>query len=535
MHIANEFDYIVIGGGSAGSVVASRLSESGQDSVALFEAGGKGDSVIVRTPLAAVAMLPTKLNNYAFETVPQSGLNGRKGYQPRGRCLGGSSAINAMIYTRGHASDYDHWAQLGNAGWSYKDMLPYFIKSERNADLKDSYHGTDGPLQVSHLRSDHPYQNIFLTAAQQVGFPLCNDFNGSEQEGLGIYQVTHVDGERCSAARAYLFPYLGKRRNLYIHTNVLVEKIVVESGRAIGIIYQQNGVQQTARARKEVILCAGAIQSPQLLMLSGIGPKEHLQELNIPVVMDLPGVGQNLQDHPDFIFGYEAKDISLVGISAAGTLKLAKEFLRYLKLRRGMFASNFAEAGGFLKTDPSLVAPDIQLHFVVALVDDHARKLRMGHGYSCHVCVLRPYSRGQIRLASRDPSASPLIDPGFLSDERDMDTMVQGFKLTRQLMDAPVFQKIRSRDVFTSRAQTDQDIRDLIRQRADTVYHPVGTCKMGNDSMAVVDSRLCIKGIKGLRVVDASIMPTLIGGNTNAPVIAIAEKAADMITADQKG
>lgn len=533
MQVANSFDYIVVGGGSAGSVVASRLSESGQNTVGLFEAGGKGDGVIVNTPMAAVAMLPTQLNNYAFETVPQSGLNGRKGYQPRGKCLGGSSAINAMIYTRGHPSDYDHWAKLGNSGWSYQDMLPYFIKSECNADLKDSLHGSSGPLQVSHLQSDHPYQAIFLTAAQQTGFPICQDFNGSSQEGLGIYQVTHINGERCSAARAYLFPYLGKRQNLHVQTNILVEKIVVESGRATGILYRQNGIQQFARANKEVILCAGAIQSPQLLMLSGIGPKEHLQELNIPLVVDLPGVGQNLQDHPDFIFGYEAKDSRLIGISAAGALNLAKEFIRYIKNRRGTFASNFAEAGGFLKTDPSLAVPDIQLHFVVALVDDHARKLRMGHGYSCHVCVLRPHSRGQIKLASPDPSTAPLIDPGFLSDERDMNTMVEGFKLTRKFLDAPVFQNIRSREVFTENINSDHDIRNLIRQRADTVYHPVGTCKMGNDSMAVVDAQLRVKGLNGLRVVDASIMPTLIGGNTNAPVIAIAEKAVDLLIADQ--
>ena len=297
--------------------------------------------------------------------------------------------------------------------------------------------------------------------------------------------------------------------------------------------YRQDGIQQFARANKEVILCAGAIQSPQLLMLSGIGPKEHLQEMNIPLVVDLPGVGQNLQDHPDFIFGYEAKDPRLIGISAAGTLNLAKEFIRYIKYRRGTFASNFAEAGGFLKTDSALAVPDIQLHFVVALVDDHARKLRMGHGYSCHVCVLRPHSRGQIKLASLDPSAAPLIDPGFLTDERDMNTMVEGFKLTRQLMDAPVFQNIRSREVFTENIHTDHDIRNLIRQRADTVYHPVGTCKMGNDSMAVVDAQLRVKGLNGLRVVDASIMPTLIGGNTNAPVIAIAEKAVDLLIAGQ--
>lgn len=524
-----EFDFIVIGGGSAGSVMASRLSESGVNSVALFEAGGQGDGFIVNTPLAAVAMLPTKINNYAYETVPQPGLNGRKGYQPRGKCLGGSSAINAMIYTRGHPTDYDHWEALGNQGWSYQDLLPYFIKSECNANMGGHLHGKDGPLHVSHLQSDNPFQKVFLTAANQVGFPICPDFNGATQEGLGIYQVTHINGERCSAARAYLFPHINKRGNLSIHTHAQVEKILIQQGRAIGITYRQDGVLKEVRARKEVIVSAGAIVSPQLLMLSGIGPAQQLQGLGIEPIHDLPGVGMNLQDHPDFIFGYEAKDTNFIGISVAGTVKLAKEFVRYATTRRGMFASNFAEAGGFLKTDPTLPITDVQLHFVVALVDDHARKLRMSHGYSCHVCVLRPHSRGQISLASSDPSASPLIDPNFFADDRDLDTMVQGFKLTKRLMDAPIFQNIRTRDVFTAGINTDEQIREIIRQRADTVYHPVGTCKMGNDAMSVVDQDLRVKGIERLRVVDASIMPTLIGGNTNAPVIAIAEKAAEMI------
>ncbi len=509
--------------------MASRLSESGEYSVALLEAGGKGDSFVVNTPLAAVAMLPTVLNNYAFKTVPQAGLGGRRGYQPRGKCLGGSSAINAMIYTRGHPSDYDHWAELGNKGWSYSDLLPYFIKSECNSILKDEYHGNSGPLHVSHLQSDNPFQNVFLTAAKQAGFPICEDFNGASQEGLGIYQVTHENGERCSAARAYLFPHMGKRQNLHIKTQVQVQKVIIQDRRAIGVVYLEDGRQKQLFARREIILSAGAFLSPQLLMLSGIGPASQLLQLGIPVIHDLPGVGKNLQDHPDFIFGYEAKDINLLGFSPADTWKLMKEFFRYRQTRRGMFASNFAEAGGFLKTDPTLSAPDIQLHFVVALVDDHARKLRLKHGYSCHVCVLRPYSRGQVTLSSSNPKSSPLIDPGFLSDERDMEIMLKGFKLTRKLMDAPVFQKIRQRDVFTTDIHSDQNIREIIRQRADTVYHPVGTCKMGIDSMAVVNSALKVNGIDNLRVVDASIMPTLIGGNTNAPVIAIAEKAADMI------
>lgn len=526
-----KFDYIVVGGGSAGSVIASRLSEDAHTSVALLEAGGSGDSWLVKTPAAAVAMLPTSINNYAFETVPQKGLNGRRGYQPRGKCLGGSSAINAMIYTRGHKSDYDHWANLGNSGWSYDELLPYFKKSENNTVFKDQYHGNNGPLSVSNLQSNNPFQKIYLNAAKEAGFPLNADFNGAEQEGLGIYQVTHKNGERWSAARGYLHPHIGKRSNLHVQTHVHVERILFEGRRAIGVVYTQSGKQHVMHANKEVILCAGAFHSPQLLMVSGVGPKDQLDHFGITLVHDLPGVGQNLQDHPDFIFGYSAKSLDLIGISLAGSARLAREIAKYLRTRQGMIATNFAEAGGFLKTDPNLEAPDVQLHFVVSLVEDHARKLHMAHGYSCHVCVLRPKSRGQVTLASNSMRDAPLIDPGFLSEEADLETLVKGYQLTKRLMDAPSFANIRTKDVFTPNVKTDDDIRKIIRDRSDTVYHPVGTCKMGNDALAVVDSALKVHGIKGLRVVDASIMPTLIGGNTNAPVIAIAEKAADLIKA----
>ncbi len=522
-------DYIVIGGGSAGSVIAGRLSEDAGTNVALLEAGGKGDSWVVNTPAAAVAMLPTSINNYAFQTVPQKGLNGRRGYQPRGKCLGGSSAINAMIYTRGHRSDYDHWAALGNSGWSYDELLPYFKKSENNTTIKNSFHGNDGPLAVSNLQSHNPFQKIYLNAAQEAGFPVTEDFNGAEQEGLGIYQVTHKNGERWSAARGYLHPHMGKRSNLNVQTGVQVERILFEGKRAVGVSYTQGGKQLIMRANKEVILCAGAFHSPQLLMVSGIGPKDQLSQFGIPLIHELPGVGQNLQDHPDFIFGYSADSLDLIGVSLGGTARLTSEIIKYVRSREGMIATNFAEAGGFLKTDPSLEAPDVQLHFVVSLVEDHARKLHMAHGYSCHVCVLRPKSRGQVTLASANMKVAPLIDPGFLAEEEDLEILVKGYKLTKQLMDAPAFTKIRKKDVFTPNVKTDDDIRKVIRERADTVYHPVGTCKMGHDAMAVVDSTLKVHGIDGLRVVDGSIMPTLIGGNTNAPIIAIAEKAVDLI------
>ncbi len=532
MDQGQEFDYVVVGGGSAGSVLAGRLSEDASLRVGLFEAGGGGDSWLVKTPAAVVAMLPTKLNNWGFETVPQPGLNGRRGYMPRGKCLGGSSAINAMVYTRGHRWDYDHWASLGNPGWGFDDLLPYFTRSEDNADFAGPLHGRGGPLRVGKLRSDNPWQQTYLQAAREAGFPLIDDFNGPEQEGVGIYQVTQHNGERWSAARAYLLPHLG-RPNLSVHTGVKVSRVLFEGRRAVGIELVEGGRSRVVRARREVLLSSGAIQSPQLLMLSGVGPATHLQAHGIPVQHHLPGVGQNLQDHPDFIFGYAARNLDLVGFTPRGGLRLGREAWRFWRQRRGMLTSNYAEGGGFLCSEPGLSAPDLQLHFVVAIVNDHARTLHYRHGYSCHVCLLRPKSRGQLTLANADPRAAPLIDPAFYLHPDDVETMVKGYKLTQRLMDAPALASLRDEDLFTAKVRSDDEIREVLRNRSDTIYHPVGTCKMGSDPMAVVDAQLRVHGLEGLRVVDASIMPTLIGGNTNAPTIAIAEKAVDMIRKPQ--
>ena len=524
-------DFIVVGGGSGACAVAGRLSEDPQLQVTILESGGKGDSWVVNTPAGVVAMLPTKLNNWAFETVPQPGLNGRRGYQPRGKMLGGSSGINAMVYIRGHKQDYDEWAALGNTGWSYDEVLPYFKRSENNESHGGHYHGQEGPLHVSELRSDNPYQQIYLEAARQAGFRINPDFNGEEQEGVGIYQVTQYLGERWTAARAYLHPHLGKRPNLLVETGCHVTRILFEGKRAIGVEYSQGGQIKTLRARREVLLAAGAFQTPQLLMLSGVGEGKALQALGIPVVHDLPGVGQNLQDHPDFVFKYRAKSLDLLGISAGGSVRMAREFWRYQKQRRGLLTSNGAEGGAFLKTDPGLTAPDIQLHFVLAMLDDHARKMHLGHGYSCHVCLLRPKSIGELTLASKDPMAAPLINPRFLEHPDDVETLLKGFKLTRKLMDAPALVAARSSDFQTANVHSDDEIRAVLRQTCDTVYHPIGTCKMGVDAMAVVDPSLKVHGMQGLRIVDASVMPTLIGGNTNAPTMMIGEKAADMIKA----
>ena len=523
------FDYVIVGGGSAGSVLAGRLSEDPSATVCLLEAGGGGNSGFVNVPIGAVAMLPTRLNNWAFETVPQPGLNGRRGYQPRGRMLGGSSGINAMIYARGHPSDYDHWAALGNRGWSFADVLPYFRLSERNERFDNEWHGRDGPLFVSDLRTHNPFHDRILEAARQTGLPVTDDFNGAEQEGVGIYQVTQKDGERWSAARAYLFPHMGKRPNLHVETRTRVARVIVEDGRAVSVETVKGGRRRTIRARREVVLSAGALQSPQILLLSGIGPAEELKRHGIAPVLDLPGVGRNLQDHPDFIFGYRSASLDTFGLSLRGGWRMLRETMRYRRERAGMVTSNFAEAGGFLKTRPDLEAPDIQLHFVVSLVEDHARRLRLGHGFSCHVCLLRPRSVGALTLASADPLAAPLIDPAFLMDPRDVDDMVAAFKLTRRLLEAPALGAWVKKDMVTAKARSDDDIRALLRRRVDTVYHPVGTCRMGVDEDAVVDPELKLRGIDGLRVVDASVMPTLIGGNTNAPTIMIAEKAVDMM------
>ncbi|MEF9958228.1 MAG: GMC family oxidoreductase N-terminal domain-containing protein [Acinetobacter sp.] len=460
-------------------------------------------------------------------------MNGRKGYQPRGKCLGGSSAINAMIYIRGNRQDYDDWAALGNEGWSYDDVLPYFIKSENNKRIQNAYHGNDGPLSVTDLHSDNPLQAKFLAAAREQGYTVLDDFNAEQQEGLGIYQVTHINGERCSSARAYLFPHR-ERNNLTIEILAQTQRILIENGVAVGVEYKQGGQLKQIYARREVLLSAGAMQSPQILMLSGVGDQQELLKHGIDVKKHLPGVGLNFHDHPDFIFGYKVRDIQgTFGLSIPGSIDLIKQIQRYRKERRGLITTNFAECGGFLKSSTEQGLPNLQLHFVVALVDNHARTMHVGHGISCHVCLLNPKSRGSIKISGPSIDDPLLIDPDFYGDESDLEEMVKGFKKTKQLMESSVFKSIVKEDLFTANVQTDEEIREVLRDRSDTVYHPVGSCKMGVDDLAVVDARLRVYGIENLRVVDASIMPKVVNGNTNAPAIMIAEKAVDMIRQDQ--
>src|SRR6202035_81471 len=415
-----EFDYIVVGGGSAGCVVASRLSEDSKLNVCLLEAGNAGDNWIVNTPLATALMLPTKINNWAFETVPQAGLNGRRGYQPRGRALGGSSAINAMVYIRGHRSDYDRWAALGNPGWAYDDVLPYFKKSENNENVHDAFHGSGCRLNVANFRTGNPFQQYFLEAGRQLQLPVNADFNGAHQMGLGVYQVTQKNGERWSAARAYIEPNLS-RPNLKVVTGASARKVLFDGKRAAGVEFSRDGKPESVRARREVILSSGAFQSPQLLMLSGIGNAPDLKSLGIEIVHHSPGVGQNLQDHIDFAFSYRSNSLDNFGITFAGLRKLWREIGRYRREGVGMITSNVAECGGFLKTDSSLPVPDIQLHFSMGMADNHGRTRHLGHGFGCHVCLLRPKSRGTVTLSSADPSVPPRIDPKFYDAPDDLE------------------------------------------------------------------------------------------------------------------
>ncbi|MBK9588499.1 MAG: GMC family oxidoreductase N-terminal domain-containing protein [Sphingomonadales bacterium] len=525
----DEFDIVVIGGGSGGSAAAGRLSEDGKYSVCLIEAGGRNTDIRVRAP-GLFPFLPAS-TNWQFETVPQPGLNGRTGYQPRGRGLGGSSAINAMVYIRGCAWDYDNWAALGCDGWAYKDVLPIFRRAESNVRGADDFHGGDGPLTVSDQTHPNPGSVDFVEAAASLQLPRNPDFNGARFEGVGLYQVTQRKGERWTSARAYVEGNRDAGR-LRVENGALVERVLIEDGRATGVVFMQGGKRRTVRARRAVILAGGVFGTAQLLLLSGIGPADHLREHGIPVVVDRPSVGENLQDHIDYVAGFETGGTVFTGTNLRTIFRTAGALWEWIRKRTGPMTTNYAEAGGFAKSSPEVAVPDLQFHFVPAILEDHGREKVKEAGFSGHVCVLRPESRGTVRLASADPAAAPLIDPGFLTDSRDMEIMKKGVRMLHRILTSPPLSQHGGKDRHATPLDDDAALEQMIRNRADTVYHPVGTARMGSDDDAVCDPQLRVRGVEGLYVADASVMPRLVSGNTNAPSIMIGERCADFVKAD---
>ena len=521
------YDYIVVGAGSAGCVVAARLVEAGR-SVLLVEAGPKDDSPLVRMPGATFRLIGSG-RTWLYETEPQKSANGRKMVVPQGRTLGGGSSVNGMVYIRGNAADYDGWRDAGCPGWGWADVLPVFRRSERNARLGGPLHGTDGPLPVCDATYRHPLSRAFIQAGQEIGLPRNDDFNGPSQEGVGYYQTTILRGRRASTPAAYLARVKGNPK-LDILTDCLVTRVVVENGQAVGIGFRRNdGSEAGARVRDEVILSAGTLATPKLLMLSGIGPAAHLAETGIDVVRDLPGVGGNFHDHLGVsAYGRTRRPISLLGQDRG--LRAARHGLQWLLFRSGVLASNVIESGGFADTDGD-GRVDVQFHVVPTLTGDIDRAPPQGHGLSINTCVLRPKSRGTVRLRSADPAAPIRFDGGFLDDPADVETLKRGVALARRILRAPALQRVIESEILPSAADEIDDaaLEAHVRAIAKTVYHPVGTCRMGGDAGAVVDPLLRVRTLDRLRVADASIMPAITSGNTNAPAIMIGERCADFV------
>ena len=528
------YDYIIIGAGSGGCVLANRLSEDLNTTVLLLEAGGPDKSPFIHIPPGTLKTFVDPKVNWKFETAPQPHLANRRHYMPRGKTLGGTSAINAMMYQRGHRLDYDEWRDAGNPGWGWDDILPYFKKSENNENYtNDPLHGTGGPLNVQYNKRVNPICHTLLETAASMQLPLVKDFNGPDNHGWGLAQTTIKNGRRHSAAVAYLKP-ARNRKNLTVETNAPVDRIEIAQGRATGVAYRRNGVAHRANANREVLVCAGAVTSPKVLMLSGIGDGEALKSHGIETVHHLPGVGKNLQEHFGAMTVYRCKSLVPYGFSISNIPHLTMEVFRYLGTRTGFFASNFLEAGGFYKTDPELPRPDLFFAFIPGLRRP-PKVFSYGHGFNLTAVLMRPKSTGEIRLAGPDPDAPPVIDPQCLTKGDDFEILFKGLKLGRRILSSPQFAQYGGTEERPGpQVTTDEQLREYMRNWSQTLHHPSSSCKMGpkDDPIAVVDARLRVHGIPNLRVVDASIMPTIIGGNLNAPVMAIAEKASDMIKED---
>ncbi len=530
-----NYDYIIVGAGSAGCVLAARLSENPALRVCLVEAGGQDRHPLIHIPFGLSMLSRIPAVNWNYHTTVQPELNNRTLYWPRGKTLGGSSSINAMCYIRGQYSDFDDWEAAGALGWSAREVMPWFKKAENFCGGADDYHGTGGPLEVNELRHADPLSRTFIKAAEQTGLPLCTDFNRQQRVGAGLYHVTQHNGQRWSGARAYLAG-AQTRKNLDVRTQVQVNKINITEGIATGVQIQSASACENLSASREVVICAGTVNTPQLLMLSGVGPREELARHHIPEVCHRPGVGQNLQDHLDAIVQCEGKTRHGYAIAPTALPRYLKASIEYLFHRKGLLSSNIAEAGGFACSSKAAQdKPDLQFHFLPARLKDHGRQTSFGYGYGLHVCNLYPRSRGQITLQSADPARPPQIDPGYLTDKQDLQVLIEGVRLARKILQAPAFAPYFKSEWLPGEAcQSDKQLTEFIRQRAETIYHPVGTCKMGHrqDPDAVVDPHLKVLGVKGLRVADASVMPTITGGNTHAPVVMIAERAAAFILQD---
>jgi choline dehydrogenase len=529
-----EFDYVIVGAGSAGCVLANRLSADGGNSVLLLEAGPKDSNIWIHVPLGYGKLFKDKTVNWMYQTEPEPGLGGRTVFQPRGKVLGGSSSINGLLYVRGQHEDYDRWRQHGNSGWGYDDVLPYFKKAEDQQRGADDFHGAGGPLPVSDWRHADPLSAAFVQAAAQTGIPVNPDFNGATQEGAGFFQTTTRRGRRASTAVAYLRPAKG-RANLRVETSALAQRIVFAGRRADAVEYRQAGSLRTARARKEILVSSGAYNSPQLLQLSGVGPAELLRTHGIDVVLDAPGVGHDLQDHLQVRMVMRcAKNITLNDI-VNHPVRRVLAGARYAAFRTGPLTIAAGTSGAFFKTSPRLATPDVQIHFLPFSTDKMGEKLHSFSGFSASVCQLRPESRGSLRIRSADPAVPPEIRINYLATDVDRTANVEGLKILRKILQAPALSSYVTEEIDPgAKISSDEELLNYCRQRGSTIYHPTSTCRMGSDPLAVVDQRLRVRGIEGLRVVDGSIMPDLVSGNTNASIIMIAEKASDMILAEAR-